>query len=514
MNPFARGGFLWLLGFEGKLALRAWRSSKTMSMWARIGLFGLVAVVALATGYGAAFVLSSLSPQPSFSALSVIVTSLGLALIASLMMSQALLAATELVYSRRDLDLLFSSPVSPWSVMMARACGLVVTVALLYLAVVAALLVWAPFMDMGRWWVLAPGVFGLALWMTALGLLLAKALLGWIGLRNTRVVGQILAALIGASIFLASQSTNFMPQSERDAHWRSMAERMLSTEIDAAHPLWIPARATLGDPIAMALFLGLGLIVFLAAAFWFSRGFVADAAAAAALGAPKRRDTGRVKRLHGGLTMAVIRKEWRLLRRDPLLLSQVGLQIVYLLPLMFVLWSAAARGGEEGSAMSILLGSAFVVLAAMLGGSLAWITASAEDAPELIAAAPVTRSRVELGKLIAAVTPVILVMLIPAAAMAMNTPIHALYVMLGATAAATSAALIGIWHQTPAIRREFSRQRKTSWVASIGQTLVATAWSGATALALWGIPGLAFIPSLIAIGLTLALQDSKPRLAP
>lgn len=513
MNPFGRGGFLWLLGFEIKLAWRAWWSTGKMGGWARLGVFGLVGVLALALGHGAALLLSQFAPHPQPTALAVSVTSLIMALIATLMLSQALLAATELVYTRRDLDLLFSSPVSPWSVMMARACGLVGSVAVLYLAIVGALLVWSPVLNVGQWWVLAPGILGLALWLTALGLLLAKALLSWIGPRNTRVVGQIMAALIGASIFLASQTTNFVPRSERDAYWRSMAESLLSTNIDASNPLWIPARAALGDMEALTVFLASGLLAFLLAGYWFSRGFVADAAAAAAMGAPKRRDTGRVKRMRGGVTLAVVRKEWRLLRRDPLLLSQVGLQIVYLLPLMFVIWSAAARGGGDAAAMTVLLGSAFVLLGAMLGGSLSWITASAEDAPDLIAAAPVVRERVEFGKLVASVTPVVLVMTIPATAIAINTPIHALYVLAGVTAAATSAALIGIWHQTPASRREFRRQRKSSWVASLGQTFVAAAWSGATALALWGIPSLSFIPALIAIGLTLALQESKPKQA-
>jgi ABC-2 type transport system permease protein len=511
MNPFGRGGFFWLLAFEIKLAWRAWWSAGKMGLWARIGLFGLVGVVGLAVGFVLADVLANVAPSPSPAPTGVLIVSALMALVAALMISQALLASTEIVYSRGDLDLLFSSPVSPWTVMMVRACGIAMNVALVYLALVGAVLIWTPLTGASGWLVVAPAVLALALWASAIGLFLARLLLGWLGPRSTRVVAQILAALIGASLFLATQSVNFLPRAEREAYWRDFAQRFINTPVADTDPIWLPARAALGDHAALIGFFGLGLLTFLAAAFWFSRSFVGDAAAAASMGGTRKKRAARHTRLRGGLIGNVVRKEWRLLRRDPLLLSQVGLQIVYLLPMMFVVWGAAARGGGEAALTNSLLGGAFVLLAATLSSSLIWITASAEDAPDLISAAPVARDRVELGKLIAATGPVIVLMTIPAAAIGLQSVAHAGYVMLGAIAAAVSAGLIGIWHQQPANRKEFRKQRSTSWVAGLGQGFVAMCWSGAAGLALAGLEPLSLIPALIAIGLTLALQDSRPK---
>lgn len=513
MNPFARGGFFWLLAFESKLTWRTWLAAGKLGLWGKIGIFGLLGALGLTFGFFIAQLLASIGNGPSPDPLGVLLLSLALALTATLMLSQALLASTEIVYTRGDLDLLFSSPISPWTVMLVRACGIAMNVAILYLLLLGAVLIWTPLTGATGWLVMLPAVMALALVMTGLGLVLAKVLFKWIGPRRTRVTAQIAAALIGASIFLAMQTTNFLPRSEREEFWERVAQDLVSAKPDIAHPIWVPARAALGDYQALWIWLAVGVVTFVAAAFWFSRSFVADAAAAAAMGSRKRAAPTRMKRFGGGVASTVVRKEWRLLRRDPLLLSQVGMQIVYLLPLGFLIWQSASRGGSDAALTNGLLGGAFVLLASTLTGSLIWITASAEDAPDLIAAAPVPRERIELGKLIAAVTPVAALMLIPAIAIALNNPLHAAYVMAGVIAAAVSAGFIGICHQMPANRKEFRKQRSTSWVASLGQGFVAMSWSGAAGLALAGLEILSLIPILIAVGLVLALQESRPKQA-
>jgi ABC-2 type transport system permease protein len=512
LNPFGRGGFFWLLAFETKLAWRGFWSSGKMGPWTRLAVFAAIAVGAGALGFGGAVLLAELSPSPSPTPIGVLMFTLAIGLTATLMVSQALLASVELVYTRGDLDLLFSSPLHPWTVMMARATAIVVNVATVYLLLAGAVLIWTPLTGAAGWWVVAPSILALALLSTGVGLLLARGLFAWIGPRNTRVAAQILAALIGASIFLVTQSVNFLPRSERDAYWRAMAEQLLAAEVDVAHPIWLPARAALGDGPALALFFGAGLMMFLLAAFWFSRSFVADAAAVSAMGARKRPAPARLS-MEAGATAAIVRKEWRLLRRDPLLLSQIGLQIVYLLPLIFLIWSAAGRGAAEAGWLNAALGGGFVLFASSLAGSLTWITASAEEAPDLLAAAPLAKPRIETGKLIAASTPAIAVMLIPAIAIGVTEPVDAVYVILACAGAAISASLVGIWHQVPASRKDFRKQRSTSWVVGLGQTFVAMSWSGAAGLAIAGLEALTFIPIVIAIGVTLALQDSKPKAA-
>ena len=85
------------------------------------------------------------------------------------------------------------------------------------------------------------------------------------------------------------------------------------------------------------LWLALVAALFPFGVYIFSRSYVSDAAAASAMGRKKRTSDVRVAEVRGGLMQTIIRKELRLISRDPLLLSQIGLQLLYLLPLGFIL---------------------------------------------------------------------------------------------------------------------------------------------------------------------------------
>ena len=64
---------------------------------------------------------------------------------------------------------------------------------------------------------------------------------------------------------------------------------------------------------------------------------------------------------------ALRQKEWRLLLRDPWLMSQTLMQLLYLLPAVFVLWRSFSGGG-----MTTLLVPVLIMAAGQLGGGLAW----------------------------------------------------------------------------------------------------------------------------------------------
>jgi len=85
---------------------------------------------------------------------------------------------------------------------------------------------------------------------------------------------------------------------------------------------------------------------------------------------------------------ALRRKEWLLLLRDPWLMSQSLMQLLYLLPPFFLL-SRMFYGEGNGAA---LLVPVLIMAAGQLAGGLAWLAISGEDAPDLIATAPVTAS--------------------------------------------------------------------------------------------------------------------------
>src|SRR5208337_1063650 len=145
--------------------------------------------------------------------------------------------------------------------------------------------------------------------------------------------------------------------------------------------VWWPARAILGDAGALAVIAGASLVLLGGAIMLFSQRFGdhAIAAAGVAPAAARQRPRGGFRRVSSA--QALRRKEWALLRRDPWLVSQTLMQILYLLPPAFLLW----RSFESGSTNVVLLVPVLVMAAGQFAGGLAWLAISGEDAPDLIA---------------------------------------------------------------------------------------------------------------------------------
>src|SRR5688572_12951284 len=244
----APGGLLWLLRHELRISWRGWMSGvKAGGAW-RIVFYLFLLVSLLAGGLGAAFLLAHVDPEPTPSVLGII--GAAFALTASLMLSQALVLTTDSLYQRGDLDLLLSSPLPAWRVLIVRMGAIAVNVGAFYLAMVFAICIFLPFTGGWRWLGTAPAVLGLALISTAIGLVLARGLFALIGPRSTRMAAQVLGALIGAAFFLALQSQNFVPYDQRaQMYARGMA--MLVAWFGQHDSLVsLPARAALGNWLA------------------------------------------------------------------------------------------------------------------------------------------------------------------------------------------------------------------------------------------------------------------------
>ncbi len=247
------------------------------------------------------------------------------------------------------------------------------------------------------------------------------------------------------------------------------------------HAFWLlPARAMTGEIIATLEWVVFAALLFTLGVYTFSRSFVTDAAAASAMGRRSRTADTRVKTVRGGVMRSVVRKEIRLLVRDPLLLSQIGLQLVYIFPLAFVL----LRPGSNFQLTPAAFAPALTLLSSTLAGGLIWITASAEDAPDLITSAPASTSLIDRARLFAAIAPVIALMAIPLAALIVRDPWAGTWSTGGVIAGAVFAALIGLWRRNPGSRRDFVRRRQggstlTALAKAItGMSLAATAAAG------------------------------------
>src|SRR5262249_264412 len=148
-----------------------------------------------------------------------------------------------------------------------------------------------------------------------------------------------------------------------------------------------------------------------------------------------------------------------------------------------------------------------VMIAGSIAGSLAWIAIAGEDAPELLACAPVTAGRAIRAKLDAVLLPMIAIMAIPVAAMALPPPLQPPPPPLARIGARATAALVRIWHPQAGKRREFSYRHRLSILRGLFELAANVAWGGAAALSvavpwvalvLWAV-ALAIVPVLYAL---------------
>ena len=123
----------------------------------------------------------------------------------ALMLSQAIESVTRVFYARADLDLIMSSPVALANVFSVRIAAIALSVTAM------ALLLSTPFVDVlviggGVRWFAAYGVV-IAIGLTAAAVAIAVTIMLFrlIGPSRTRLVAQILAAIIGAGFVIALQ---------------------------------------------------------------------------------------------------------------------------------------------------------------------------------------------------------------------------------------------------------------------------------------------------------------------
>ena len=151
-------------------------------------------------------------------------------------------------------------------------------------------------------------------------------------------------------------------------------------------------------------------------------------------------------------------------------------------------------------------------MAGQVAGSLAWITISAEDAPDLLACAPTPIATLTRAKLTAALTPVALLLVGPLLALMVISPALGVAATAGCVASTLACGWLNVWYQKPGKRAEFRRRRGSSWFASLMQGLVTLLIAGATALASMLWPW-ALIPAALAALLMLILRKSDAQIA-
>lgn len=382
--------------------------------------FGVMAPSRIAGGDGAALVVA-------FTAFGVMIAALNRSL--------------EVLYNRGDLTLLLASPVPGRVVLRTRLLDITVTTLLGTFTLVC------PLIDVG---VLAFGVhwlWGWPLWVAVtlllapLTVLMTLAMVRWLGARRARTAVQVLAIGLGLVAMVATQ----MPFWGRMSRRGTDPDQAPVTEVtDGASTGWLDDLAPLawltdaarGQAEGSWLLLVGAAVSWCAAELWLRRRFVQGAQEATGEGAVRR---GRAMGFPADAfalppRRALVRTELRLLRRNPVLLVQCGVQIASLIPVLIGLIVADPAGiGGIGLLAPILVTVAMAVL----------LTAS-DEMHEYAHTSPIRLLERVRARATAVAIPFIAFAWITAAAMVwLASPLIAVMVGLGGTLNALAGAWLG-----------------------------------------------------------------------
>ncbi|MDB5046621.1 MAG: hypothetical protein JWQ08_2671 [Deinococcus sp.] len=399
MKSAPPGSLLWLLRWQTRAALA---NLSARQRWS-IGI-GLVLFSALLIFVGVTLRpdLSALTLNAPLAGAAVPLLALGLVVLWTMMIAAAVNAALAALFTRGDLTLLLHSPIAPRTVLASRALGVAlsagVSVALLMVPLLAAAAVLGVWRAMGLlgWWLAA------AVLAACVGLWLTLGLVRTLGVQRTRTVSAVLGSLIGAAVFLAFQWPNFL----RISGQGRAADRINTPPFDflaglrlpSDSLLALPVRAAWSEPGPLLGLLGAAALCLMLTVTALTRLFVLGAQTS------QERPTARLPRPAAARPLrfrtarsATLLKEWRLIWRDPALLSRTLLQLLYLVPLL----APALRGGNIGATVGV----GVVLLTSNLAVSLAQLTLNAEDAPDLLRSAPRSPAVLRRDKWLAASLP-------------------------------------------------------------------------------------------------------------
>jgi ABC-2 type transport system permease protein len=303
-----------------------------------------------------------------------------------LMLGAAMNQAIGLFFERADFDLLLSSPVTTRAVLLARIAVMSVG------AFIGAALLLMPLLD-GIIIGFSPAyIFGYIVWgllsiiAACAGVWLTLAVVRLLGARRARIWVQVLAAVLGASVYIAFQTQRFLPSADRAAVLDAL--RTATGWLGFTHL----ARAGRGELTELLVLVGIvGLLAFFTAR-QLARTFLTGLQESGVKPTRMPRAGGKNYRFSNSLVRATFFKDLRLIVRDPLLLSQILPSFMYILP--------AFLGFRQFGGITVLAPIA-VVLAVQFSTLLSDAAVAGEECLDLIRASPSPETRLRLAKMAA-----------------------------------------------------------------------------------------------------------------
>jgi ABC-2 type transport system permease protein len=503
----AAGTLPWFAQHELRLAWRDWLSMMTAGRRGRERVVAIALIVFIVFAHLLAWYFVAryvnVGTEPDKPALVVITGTVLLSW--SLLMSQAMESVTRAFYSRSDLDMILSSPAAARKIFAVRIGAMALSV-ILMAALLGAPIINVAIVRGGARWLGAYGVvIAMGATAAACAVGLTVALFRTIGPKRTRLAAQIVAAVIAAVFIIGLQVAAILSHGSLSRMVFLESDTLVALVPEADSLLWLPARAVLGDLTALAVVLGGSLALLGAVILIFSARFGDHAIAASSVTVTGARQASRSGFRARSPARVLRQKEWTLLLRDPWLVSQTLMQLLYLLPPALLLW----RSYGEGTGALVVLVPVLVMAAGQLAGGLAWLAISGEDAPDLVATAPVLAQHIVRAKIEAVLGGIGLAFAPFIAALAFLSVYHAVVAALGILAAAAAATGIQFWFRKQATRRYFRHRQTASRFATFAEAFSSISWAAAAALAAGG-SWAAFFPAAIGVGILVAARWMSP----
>ena len=470
----------WFARHEIRLAWREWLAMMTGARRKRTrAVIGLLVLAAFLHLPAYAVIGRFADLQAPLDKPTLIVMSATIFLAWALMLSQAIESVTRVFYARADLDLIMSSPVRLTNIFSVRIAAIALSVTAM------ALLLSSPFVDVlviggGIRWFSAFGVvIAIGLSAAAVAIAITVLLFRLIGPSRTRLAAQILAAVIGAGFVIALQVAAILSYGTLSRFTVLTSDAAAAYAPDFDSPLWWPARAAIGDGEVLSLLLAGSLVLLGGVMAVFSPKFAGTVVSASATATTIRRGSRATSFRRGSRQAALRWKEFMLLRRDPWLVSQSLMQLLYLVPPALMLW----RSFSDSSAATVLVTPVIVMAAGQLAGGLAWLTISGEDAADLVATAPMPSGSVIRAKVEVVMIAIGVIFAPLVAALALASPLQATVTAIFVVIATVSAAAIQLWFRVQAKRSQFRRRQTSSRIATFAEAFCSIGWAATAILA-------------------------------
>ncbi|ODT70035.1 MAG: hypothetical protein ABS75_14480 [Pelagibacterium sp. SCN 63-23] len=411
-------------------------------------------------------------------------------------LSQALEAVTRVYYSRSDLDLILSSPASSQRLFVVRTGAVLVTTIALGAILISPLVLALAVQDGPRWLSAYLVLAALAAISVAIALAVTRLLFRLAGPRRTRLIAQIIAAIVGAGFVIGIQAAAILSHEGFSRFSLFQSQDLIAAAPNPDSLLFLPARAAMGDPLAALLVLAVALALLAAIMARTAPDYARLATATAGLNHVRSQRRASAHAFSAQSQRQTLRrKEWKLLQRDPWLLSQTLMQLLYLVPPALLLW--VNYGAGDGTFIVVV--PVLVMAAGQLAGGLAWLAISGEDAHDLVATAPLSQGAILRAK-VEAVLAVIFVVLLPLLlVLAFVSWPMALATATCAFLAAAASTAIQLWFRVTARRAMFRRRQVASRAATLCEAFSSILWAATGALWAAGTV-LAAITAILAVG--------------